>query len=55
MSQLIDVAAAAIFNDRDELLIAKRAAHRHQGNLWEFPGGKLEPDETAAQALSREL
>lgn len=55
MSQLIDVAAAAIFNDRDELLIAKRAAHLHQGNLWEFPGGKLELGETAAQALSREL
>ena len=55
MSQLIQVAAAAIFNDRDELLITRRAAHRHQGNLWEFPGGKLEPDEPAEQALIREL
>jgi len=55
MSEFIDVAAAAIVNDRNEVLIAKRAAHRHQGDRWEFPGGKLEPGERAEQALVREL
>ncbi len=37
------------------ILISKRLAGAHQGGLWEFPGGKFESHETAAQALSREL
>lgn len=55
MTTFIDVAAAAIVNVENEVLIAKRAAHRHQGDRWEFPGGKLESNETAGQALVREL
>ena len=55
MTQYLDVAAAAIVNANNEVLIAKRASHRHQGDRWEFPGGKLEPGETAEQALVREL
>ncbi|HEX4909658.1 MAG TPA: Nudix family hydrolase [Permianibacter sp.] len=55
MTQYLDVAAAAIVNSHNEVLIAKRAPHRHQGDRWEFPGGKLEPGETAEQALVREL
>lgn len=57
MSQTwIDVAAGAILSaDGQSVLLAKRSAKQHQGNLWEFPGGKLEPDEPAIDALSREL
>lgn len=51
----IAVAAGVIHNPKGEILIAKRAADQHQGGLWEFPGGKIEPGETAQTALSREL
>ncbi|MBN1007711.1 Nudix family hydrolase [Amphritea pacifica] len=55
MSKLIHVAAAAIFNDSGELLLALRDKAQHQGGLWEFPGGKVEPGEEVRSALAREL
>ena len=51
----IHVAAAAIIDDQHRVLLSKRPAHVHQGNLWEFPGGKLEQGETLEQGLRREL
>jgi 8-oxo-dGTP diphosphatase len=48
------VTAAAIFKG-DRILIAKRKAGIRLANKWEFPGGKLEPDETMVQCLKREL
>ena len=51
----IHVAAAAVFNDERQVLIAKRSADKHQGGLWEFPGGKVEPGEDVLTALGREL
>ncbi len=51
----IHVAVAVIQNAAGEVLISKRPAHLHQGGMWEFPGGKLEPGETLAQALKREI
>lgn len=51
----VHVAAAAIFNPLDQVLLALRPAHLHQGGLWEFPGGKVEPGETVLNALAREL
>jgi len=50
----VHVAVALIIKNQ-QVLISLRAAHVHQGNLWEFPGGKLEKDETAQQALCREI
>lgn len=55
MSQRIKVAAAVIYNSAGEILIARRPETAHQGGLWEFPGGKLEPGEAAVTALKREL
>ena len=51
----VHVAAAAIVNDSNEVLIARRPEHAHQGGLWEFPGGKVEDGESVLQALHREL
>lgn len=51
----IHVAAAVIRAADGRILIAKRPDDRHQGGLWEFPGGKVEPSETVEAALAREL
>ena len=51
----VHVAVAVIVNDKGQVLVAKRPDHVHQGGLWEFPGGKVEKDETVIQALLREI
>ena len=40
---VIEVAAAAIVGGDGRILLARRPDPAHQGGLWEFPGGKLEP------------
>ncbi|HEC17682.1 MAG TPA: Nudix family hydrolase [Sedimenticola sp.] len=52
---VLHVAVAVIEDGRGRVLIGRRPAHAHQGGLWEFPGGKLEPGETLSQALKREV
>ena len=49
------VVAAAILNEHHQVLLALRPQHKHQGGLWEFPGGKVEAGEDAPHALTREL
>ncbi|MEX0599148.1 MAG: 8-oxo-dGTP diphosphatase MutT, partial [Rhodothermales bacterium] len=49
-----DVAVALVY-DGDRLLIQRRPEDGMLGGLWEFPGGKLERDETAEEACVREL
>ncbi len=51
----VNVAVGVIINSQNEILIAKRHQHLHQGGKWEFPGGKIEDGESAEQALIREL
>ena len=48
------VAAALIVRD-GEVLIGQRRPDQPMGSLWEFPGGKIEPGESAQEALAREL
>jgi mutator protein MutT len=50
----VEVSAALIFLD-GKLLITRRRADAHLGGLWEFPGGKREPNETSEHCLVREL
>ncbi|MCZ7575348.1 MAG: A/G-specific adenine glycosylase [Ardenticatenaceae bacterium] len=49
------VTAGLIWNERGELLIARRPLDKMLGGLWEFPGGKCEDGEALAACLHREL
>ncbi|HEY4136944.1 MAG TPA: Nudix family hydrolase [Casimicrobiaceae bacterium] len=52
---MIRVAAAVIIGADGQFLLAQRPPGKPYAGYWEFPGGKLEPGETAAAALVREL
>jgi len=52
---VVEVVAAVIRDGEGRLLIGRRPAHKRHGGLWEFPGGKVDPGETLAQAVAREL
>ncbi|MDP7536746.1 MAG: Nudix family hydrolase [Methylococcales bacterium] len=54
-NDVLQVAVGVVTNARGEVLIAYRPESVHQGDRWEFPGGKLELGETAEGALIREL
>jgi 8-oxo-dGTP diphosphatase len=51
----LHVVAAALADADGRVLIQRRAEDAHQGGLWEFPGGKLEPGEAREAGLRREL
>ncbi len=54
MSKVVNVAVAVIhFNN--QYLLGFRHASQHQGNRYEFVGGKIEPDEIPKQGLIREV
>jgi 8-oxo-dGTP diphosphatase len=54
-SRLVEVVAGVIRDARGRILLSRRTEGRDLAGLWEFPGGKREPGETAEAALSREL
>ena len=46
--------AIAVVEERGRFLIGQRPAGTSLGGLWEFPGGKVEPGESPAEAAVRE-
>jgi len=46
---------AALIIDGDKILICQRTRHQPMPLKWEFPGGKVEPEERPEDALRREL
>lgn len=51
----LHVVAGVLHDSRGRVLLAQRPSGKHLAGLWEFPGGKCEPDEAPADALRREL
>lgn len=54
MEKRVTEVVAALIWEEDRFLICQRPAHKVRGLLWEFVGGKVEPEETKEQALIRE-
>ena len=55
MSRVVLVVAVALIDPDGRVLLAQRPEGKSMAGLWEFPGGKVEPDETPEVALIREL
>lgn len=49
------IVVAAVIEQDGRFLVTRRPAGAHLAGLWEFPGGKIDPDETHVAALRREL
>lgn len=52
---VLHVVVGVIRNDNGDVLLAQRLLGRHQQGKWEFPGGKIDYNETPEIALAREL
>lgn len=49
------IGVAVIHNDQGQILIDRRKQSGLLGGLWEFPGGKVEPNETIEACIAREI
>src|SRR5262245_2402403 len=52
---IVMVAAVALLDADNRVLLAQRPPGKSMAGLWEFPGGKIKPGETPEAALIREL
>lgn len=55
MKKTVHVVGAIIENNKNEIFCALRSPEMSLPNYWEFPGGKIEENETPQQALTREI
>jgi len=55
MKKLVKVVGAVIENENNEILCALRSPEMNLPNMWEFPGGKIEKDESLKDAIEREI
>ena len=53
--RLLPVVAAALVDRQGRVLLQRRPPGKQMADLWEFPGGKIEPGEAPEAALVREL
>ncbi|XTZ10228.1 MAG: 8-oxo-dGTP diphosphatase MutT [cyanobacterium endosymbiont of Rhopalodia yunnanensis] len=49
------IGVAVIYNEDGQILIDRRLKKGLLGGLWEFPGGKFEPNETVEDCIKREI
>ena len=49
------VTALLLKNEENQYLVARRSVDQSMAGYWEFPGGKVEPNETVAECLIREI
>lgn len=54
MKKIIKVVGAIIENNNNEILCALRSPIMSTPNMWEFPGGKVESNETLKEAIEKE-
>ena len=54
-AKIVHVVVGVLINEVGQVLLSKRGDNQHQGGLWEFPGGKVERDESVFDALAREF
>ena len=55
MTSVVASVVAAVIEDNHRFLVTRRQSGVHLAGMWEFPGGKIDPDETHGAALRREL
>jgi mutator protein MutT len=49
------VVVAAVIENNHDFFVTRRQPGVHLAGLWEFPGGKIDPDESHTSALKREI